>query len=105
MKKYYVYGLKDPETGEIRYVGKSPNPKNRYKEHVAEARTASRTEKQRWIAGLLARSLHPSLVILATAPDEPAARELEAEFCHLHIATVLNIHDPRKGAKDLRKRA
>jgi len=58
----YIYGLVDPETGEMRYVGKSNNPKVRYKYHLADKNT--NPHKTAWIHRLSERGLKPNLVIL-----------------------------------------
>lgn len=102
-RRHHVYHLADPETRAVRYVGKSTNPTGRLRAHIEEARQRQGTEKQRWIAALLARGLAPVLVIVASYEAEPAARERESRECHAHRATALNIHDPAKGARDLRR--
>ena len=43
------------------------------------------------------------MVIAATAHDEHTAREIESDHCHKNKATIFNIHDPKKGSKDIRK--
>lgn len=64
----YIYGLIDPRTGEIRYVGKTTQPHVRKRQHVDEANSPIRrkhnTHKSRWIRALLALGLQPHLVIL-----------------------------------------
>lgn len=99
---HHVYHLVDPETQAVRYIGKSRRPRARLRAHIQEARERTATEKQAWIAGLLARGLAPVLVIVAQYETEPAARARESAECHIHRATILNIHDPAKGARDLR---
>lgn len=98
---HYVYHLIDPRTGVVRYVGKAASPKSRLKGHIAEAQKRQVTEKQKWIAELLALGREPLLVIAASAPDDVQARVLESRHCHMHRDTIFNIHDPAKGAKDL----
>ena len=60
--KTYIYGLVDPETGKMRYVGKSNNPKVRYQYHLQDKKT--NPHKTAWICGLSERGLKPELVIL-----------------------------------------
>lgn len=60
--KTYIYGLVDPETGKMRYVGKSNNPKVRYQCHLQDKNT--NPHKTAWIRGLSERGLKPELVIL-----------------------------------------
>lgn len=63
--KYLIYGLVDPRTQEIRYVGKSCSGLNRPKVHGCRCRVAKdRTHKGRWIAGLQAKGLTFSVVVL-----------------------------------------
>jgi len=64
----YIYGLVDPETGEMRYVGKSNNPKVRYQYHLADKNT--NPHKTAWISGLSKRGLKPNLVILEETTRE-----------------------------------
>jgi hypothetical protein len=58
----YIYGLKDPITNEIRYVGKADNPKKRYSEHLKDK--TSNSHKSRWIEGLQKIGERPILVII-----------------------------------------
>lgn len=59
-----IYGLKCPDAGLIRYIGKSDQVHKRLYSHVYSANRLGRTHKQRWIAGLLTKRLRPELVIL-----------------------------------------
>jgi len=43
------------------------------------------------------------LIVVASYPTEPEARTRESAECHKHRASILNIHDPAKGAKDMHK--
>jgi hypothetical protein len=70
-----IYGLAEPGTWSIRYVGKSADPIKRLTNH------ASRYGSYRvfhWMQGLRAKSLRPQLVILAVVRpgDDAAAAEL-----------------------------
>jgi hypothetical protein len=102
-KQYSVYHLVDPETKAVRYVGKSTAPKARYKTHIEESKERQNTEKKACIYALMRSGKAPVLVIVAAYPSEEQARQRESHECHLHKATITNIHDPAKGAKDLRK--
>lgn len=57
----YIYTLAD-STG-IRYVGKSDNPEERFRNHLKEC-TRCRTKKERWIFSLKQQNLSPVLEIL-----------------------------------------
>jgi hypothetical protein len=100
---FHVYHLVDPRTAVVRYVGMTRNPKNRLRGHIAEAQERDNTDKKRWIRELLAAGMQPVLAIVGTAPTEIEARAIESHECKRNLATIFNVHDPRKGAKDIRK--
>lgn len=62
-----VYGLKDPFTGEIRYVGQSHQVECRYKDHL---RARGRTAKDKWIKDLRLLGAKPELVVLERDPRQ-----------------------------------
>lgn len=66
----YIYALAHPETGEIRYIGKSIQPEKRLREHVLSARSG-KTEHHaaRWLRSLIRNGLEPKLIILMTLPN------------------------------------
>lgn len=61
-----VYGLTDPRTGLIRYVGQTTaDPKRRRHGHVMSAlRKSERTRKEQWIYELNVFGLEPGVVVL-----------------------------------------
>jgi hypothetical protein len=61
----YIYGLVDPRTNQVRYIGASLDPWRRRSEHLSEARSSSQTPKALWLRDLLCAGLEPSLTILA----------------------------------------
>ena len=61
MKVVFIYGLIDPFTNEVRYVGKSINPKRRYKEHLNKM---TNTHKSAWIKSLLKIGKEPKIEII-----------------------------------------
>lgn len=70
----FIYKLIDPETNEIRYVGKSNNPQKRLLAHV---RDQSNTYKGHWLISLRNRGLKPIMEIVEEVPFEIwAEREL-----------------------------
>lgn len=52
----FIYCLSDPETGEIRYVGKTKDKANRFRNHLKEKR---RGWKSAWVQSLKNRGLEP----------------------------------------------
>lgn len=65
----YIYGLKDPETDEIRYVGKTNNLKNRYHGHICLCSTDTNRHKASWIKSLRKRNLKPEMIVLEEVDD------------------------------------
>lgn len=98
----HVYHLVDPNDRLVRYVGKTTTPAARLRGHIKDAQAGDNTEKKRWIRSLLARGQQPIMVAVASFPDDHSARIRESAEVRKHLATVYNIHDPAKGAKDLK---
>lgn len=63
----YIYGLVDPETGEIRYIGKSIRPAERLQNHMNEL---SNCHRSHWLQSLKAPGLRADMVILERIDGE-----------------------------------
>ena len=74
-----IYGLVDPRTHEVRYVGAAVNPLRRRSEHLAEARSGSTTPKAVWLRELLGCGLEPEVRLLAQT-TRAAWREVEQQW-------------------------
>lgn len=68
-KTVFIYALKEPDTGEIRYVGKSYNVQMRFRKHLSSAFVRI-NRKTSWIRSLLNRGTKPELEILDEVPIE-----------------------------------
>lgn len=64
----FIYGLRDPRTREIRYIGKTRRPKVRYREHLRL--DGINPHKDNWIALLATEGLRPEFVILEKCCEE-----------------------------------
>lgn len=64
--KVYIYGLVDPVSKEIRYVGKTvQSVENRLASHLSKAKTSKKkTHVYCWIKSLLTQNLKPDIVVL-----------------------------------------
>lgn len=62
----YIYGLVDPNTHDVRYIGKSIRPRERLQNHCNDHASCHRTY---WIQSLVSRGQHPELVILEELSD------------------------------------
>lgn len=61
----FIYTLSDPISGEIKYVGKSINPEDRYRKHISEAKNSKHNNhKINWLKSLSNKNLKPTLCII-----------------------------------------
>lgn len=65
----YIYGLVDPETTAIRYIGKSIHPEERLRNHINEKYPCHR---RNWIDSLKKKGLEPGLICLVELRGESA---------------------------------
>lgn len=71
MESTFIYALCDPDTGEVRYVGKADNPHSRYHEHIRDGRmTYSKSRKVAWIHSLLDVGKTPVLRLIEEVPSK-----------------------------------
>lgn len=60
----YVYTLSDPRTDEVRYVGATKNPKERFRSHISHSHNKSVNE---WVANLEDNGLKPEMRVIDAA--------------------------------------
>lgn len=78
--QFIIYGLIDPDTKEIRYVGKSSYGLRRPKEHFKPSNyLRQKNHKAHWIKKLVAEGKLPEITILRTATTEEELNLLEIE--------------------------
>lgn len=76
IQKHYIYGLVDPRTLCVRYVGKTVDPKGRYAGHLNDD---GDTRKAAWVRELRVASCKPTMVILEEV-DHLSVYEKEREW-------------------------
>lgn len=96
----FVYALCEPDSGAVRYVGRSSNPQARLVSHMAQ----SSERVTAWIGGLRALGMAPQLRILREVPAGEDSAAIERLAIGEHIARgcdLLNVHggNRRKGLK------
>ena len=79
-RKYLIYGLVDPRTDEIRYVGKSCTGWARPKSHWYPSSLVSRSYKNSWIKQLKSLGLMYRIRILATPSHKEDLDQLEIDW-------------------------
>jgi len=88
---YYIYTLSHPITNEIRYVGKTVNLKNRYKQHLYDKITS---HKANWVQSLRKDNLKPILAVIEECTkDNWEEREI------YWISQYDNLTNHRKGGQ------
>jgi len=65
----YIYVLVDPLNNQVRYVGKTWQPKTRIKTHIREAQRM-KFAKDVWISSLISRGKLPILIVVETTSVE-----------------------------------
>lgn len=80
----YIYALRCPASGEIRYIGKTNNLLSRMRDHMSSARAGERTWRARWVRGLIARGLRPSMEIVRKISEGQDWRAAEIEEIARH---------------------
>lgn len=69
---HFIYALLDPDSGKIRYVGKSVDPHKRLKGHFLNARCCNPNENQKkceWLTRLVEQGKEPLVLILEEASE------------------------------------
>ncbi len=70
-KLAYIYGLFDPRTDELRYIGVTRRRlTERYRAHVCESIDRPHSRKQWWIFTLATLGLRPTVRVLAIIPEK-----------------------------------
>lgn len=86
-----IYALKDPGTGEIRYIGKANDSAKRFKSHIRDSRHRN-TPVYCWIRKLISQNSLPLMEVLETTEDWKSAEiRLIAEYRKTH--RLLNVAD------------
>jgi hypothetical protein len=94
--KEFIYYLICPISNEVKYVGKTKNPKTRYNQHIKKL-DKQETPKKMWLQDLFSKGLKPKLKIVEEINGD--GRSLEQKHVTLNKNTILNIHNPEKGMK------
>lgn len=98
----YIYGLLCPLSGDIRYIGKSVNPKRRLNGHLTGAKTgAYNHHTSRWIRKLDRNNLRPDLVVLQELKDGEDWRSAERDWISAALASGWPLTNSTAGGEGL----
>jgi hypothetical protein len=61
-REWVIYGLTDPRSGDVRYVGFTVNLRTRLRDHQKPSQLTGKTRRDRWIAGLKRIGLAPGVI-------------------------------------------
>lgn len=95
----FIYGLIDPRTDEVRYVGKANDPKCRLGNHLTPKNLAPRNKRNSWLKQLLQAGLKPRLVVLEEV-DKDIWQEAEQRWIAFYRETVTNMTAGGEGMQD-----
>lgn len=96
----FIYGLCDPETKSVRYIGKARQPHERFVNHIGEAKRGSHLPVHCWIRSLVERGLTPELRVLEECPEsvwQSLEREWIANIRLYKGRELLNVADGGEG--------
>ena len=96
----FVYGLFDPTTDELRYIGKTTCGMKRVKVHCHESAVKKTgTHKRNWVNSLWKQGLKPHHAILAHCADEAAANSKEIELISYYREQGFNLTNGTTGGE------
>jgi hypothetical protein len=100
----YIYGLIDPRNDEIRYIGKTINPKSRLIGHINESKDVKVVNyRVKWLRKLTKLGLRPEIVFLKTCPSNEYEK-YETEYIKLYSSNKLTNSDETGQGNKNRKR-
>lgn len=87
--RHIIYGLTDPTTGELRYIGRSSSGFRRPRSHWEDSKTIGRHDPcHAWIRALLVKGLTPSIEVLEEVVDSQRVHDELNELERFWIASV-----------------
>ena len=96
-----IYGLIDPRTKQIRYIGKANDPAKRYYDHIKQAKDGYKSYKCNWIRNLFKAGRKPVLIILQRYIPLKLWRDAErfwVQYCKDKGYKVTNLYPAGIGA-------
>ena len=94
-----IYALCDPDTGDVRYIGRTANPKLRLYAHAGHARQGTRhAPATEWVRDLLAAGRKPSLRVLDVVSSGDAAMAEQRTIAAYRAAGCSLVNATHNGA-------
>jgi group I intron endonuclease len=98
MKYTFIYALCDPDTEEVRYIGKSNSIRRRYSDHINECKTNRKSHKISWIKSLLGNNKKPLIKILDEVPQDDW-KSWEVHYIDLYKSKGANLTNLTEGGQ------
>lgn len=100
----YIYLLIDPRDNEVRYVGKTSNPKYRLSGHITECKKETvKHRRAKWIKNLLKNNLKPIISFIKVCPLSEFEK-YETEYIKIYSSYKLtNSDETGQGNKNRKK--
>ena len=92
-----IYGLVDPRTMALRYVGKSEAPAHRMRQHLKDE---SKNHRVNWIKRLLSEGVQPMPILILVCPS-CLAGEMETKVIRMLKAKGADLVNSTEGGEDL----
>ena len=101
MKVYgVIYGLHDPETGELRYIGQTRTGlKERLWSHLGPSNRRKNYHSARWVNSLVMKGLKPEARLRATASSREDLDQLEIKHIAGALAEGVRLTNHAKGGR------
>jgi hypothetical protein len=77
--QFIIYGLMDPRTDELRYVGKSHSGMIRPRGHTYPSQLRQHNRRVAWLKALVHENLRPEIVVLEEAENAESLEPLEKQ--------------------------
>lgn len=97
--RYIVYGLVDPRTNLVRYVGRSSSGLRRPKIHLCPSNLRGQSHKERWLREVIAQGLRPGIRILRECESFHEAETSEVEEIRRLRAEGVKLTNATEGGK------
>jgi hypothetical protein len=80
---YYIYGLYEPLTNELRYIGATNNPQERFASHL---KSKPGTHNRNWLCSLREKKLKPTFKIIEQVDDDSWSEREQYWIAHYKSA-------------------
>lgn len=99
--QWHIYALKNPDTEDVGYIGKSYDVKTRFKQHLCDN---TGTRKAHWINSLKKEGKKPVLIILESDYDDIKGSDAERKWIKYYRTLTTGLLNSKDGGGKCAKR-